>query len=91
MVLKKIFKHCLKFYLKLILLSRPWIRLGPLVQTTRTVPFNQGYFVPSLSLVKIVQVGQNVKRLQNERQMDAGTTSDNELNLSYLIDTSQKV
>lgn len=91
MVLKKIFKHCLKLYLKLILLSRPWIRLGPLVQTTRTVPFNQGYFVPSLSLVKIVQVGQNVKRLQNERQMDAGTTSDNELNLSYLIDTSQKV
>ena len=47
--------------------------------------------MPSLSLVKIVQVGQNVKRLQNERQMDAGTTSDNELNLSYLIDTSQKV
>ena len=90
MVLKKIFKHCLKFYLKLILLSRPWIRLGPLVQTTRTVPF-KGYLVPSLSLVEIVQVGQNVKRLQNERQMDAGTTSDNELNLSYLIDTSQKV
>ena len=74
-VLKKIFKNCLKVffsksYFAIPSMDKAW-SFGPSYRTC-TVPFCQGYFVPSLSLVKIAQVGQNVKRLQNKRQMAHG-------------------